>query len=183
MSSFTQAQKSHFYSEFEVIWGCFFLCAATPRFIFPSSRRYRSISPPPGFLSSLIFTSWCAPSQQASGSASETSVMSVCSVRPFSFRSRAECLCVWCESLCRPPVVLYAVSAVYFAGVMVRLMLTLTPVVCVLSAVAFSSVFERYLSDDPPAEDDRRNSGSLYEKVHTTINLQGSRNSDDSETL
>ncbi|ROL52237.1 Dolichyl-diphosphooligosaccharide--protein glycosyltransferase subunit STT3B [Anabarilius grahami] len=62
-------------------------------------------------------------------------------------------------------VVLYAVSAVYFAGVMVRLMLTLTPVVCVLSAVAFSSVFERYLSDDPPAEDDRRNSGSLYEKL------------------
>ncbi|XP_051728235.1 dolichyl-diphosphooligosaccharide--protein glycosyltransferase subunit STT3B-like [Ctenopharyngodon idella] len=62
-------------------------------------------------------------------------------------------------------VVLYAVSAVYFAGVMVRLMLTLTPVVCVLSAVAFSSVFERYLSDDPPAEDDRRNSGSLYEKA------------------
>lgn len=58
---------------------------------------------------------------------------------------------------------------------MVRLMLTLTPVVCVLSAVCFSSVFERYLSDevkqdDPPAEDaadedDKRNSGSLYDKV------------------
>uniref|UniRef100_A0A672NKY6 Dolichyl-diphosphooligosaccharide--protein glycosyltransferase subunit STT3B n=1 Tax=Sinocyclocheilus grahami TaxID=75366 RepID=A0A672NKY6_SINGR len=71
-------------------------------------------------------------------------------------------------------VVLYGISAVYFAGVMVRLMLTLTPVVCVLSAVCFSSVFERYLSDelkqdDPPAEDavdedDRRNSGSLYDK-------------------
>uniref|UniRef100_A0A665WT56 Dolichyl-diphosphooligosaccharide--protein glycosyltransferase subunit STT3B n=1 Tax=Echeneis naucrates TaxID=173247 RepID=A0A665WT56_ECHNA len=47
---------------------------------------------------------------------------------------------------------------VYFAGVMVRLMLTLTPVVCMLSAVAFSSVFEHYLGDDmkrqsPPAED------------------------------
>ena len=35
-------------------------------------------------------------------------------------------------------IVLYAVSAVYFAGVMVRLMLTLTPCVCVLSAIAFS---------------------------------------------
>uniref|UniRef100_A0A8C1CST4 dolichyl-diphosphooligosaccharide--protein glycotransferase n=1 Tax=Cyprinus carpio carpio TaxID=630221 RepID=A0A8C1CST4_CYPCA len=45
-------------------------------------------------------------------------------------------------------VVLYGISAVYFAGVMVRLMLTLTPVVCVLSAVCFSSVFERYLSDE-----------------------------------
>jgi len=72
-------------------------------------------------------------------------------------------------------VALYAISAVYFAGVMVRLMLTLTPVVCMLSAVAFSSVFEHYLGDDtkresPPAEessddDDRRNSGNLYDKV------------------
>lgn len=70
---------------------------------------------------------------------------------------------------------LYAISAVYFAGVMVRLMLTLTPVVCMLSAVAFSSVFEHYMGDDtkrekPPAEDssdedDKRNSGNLYDKV------------------
>uniref|UniRef100_A0A8C6WSD8 Dolichyl-diphosphooligosaccharide--protein glycosyltransferase subunit STT3B n=1 Tax=Neogobius melanostomus TaxID=47308 RepID=A0A8C6WSD8_9GOBI len=57
-------------------------------------------------------------------------------------------------------VALYAISAVYFAGVMVRLMLTLTPVVCMLSAVAFSCVFEHYLGDDmkrqsPPAEDSR----------------------------
>uniref|UniRef100_A0AAY4EB98 Dolichyl-diphosphooligosaccharide--protein glycosyltransferase subunit STT3B n=1 Tax=Denticeps clupeoides TaxID=299321 RepID=A0AAY4EB98_9TELE len=55
-------------------------------------------------------------------------------------------------------VALYAISAVYFAGVMVRLMLTLTPVVCMLSAIAFSNVFEHYLGDDmkrekPPAED------------------------------
>ena len=42
---------------------------------------------------------------------------------------------------------LYAVSAVYFAGVMVRLMLTLTPVVCVLSAIAFSSTLDIYLDD------------------------------------
>lgn len=70
---------------------------------------------------------------------------------------------------------LYAISAVYFAGVMVRLMLTLTPVVCMLSAIAFSSVFEHYLGDNtkkenPPAEDssdedDKRNSGNLYDKV------------------
>uniref|UniRef100_A0AAQ4P2A1 Dolichyl-diphosphooligosaccharide--protein glycosyltransferase subunit STT3B n=1 Tax=Gasterosteus aculeatus aculeatus TaxID=481459 RepID=A0AAQ4P2A1_GASAC len=70
---------------------------------------------------------------------------------------------------------LYAISAVYFAGVMVRLMLTLTPVVCMLSAVAFSSVFEHYLGDDmkrqsPPLEDssdedDRKNAGNLYDKA------------------
>uniref|UniRef100_A0AAZ3SLJ2 dolichyl-diphosphooligosaccharide--protein glycotransferase n=1 Tax=Oncorhynchus tshawytscha TaxID=74940 RepID=A0AAZ3SLJ2_ONCTS len=72
-------------------------------------------------------------------------------------------------------VALYAISAVYFAGVMVRLMLTLTPVVCMLSAIAFSSVFEHYLGDDmkresPPIEDssdedDKRNSGNLYDKA------------------
>uniref|UniRef100_A0A6Q2XN84 Dolichyl-diphosphooligosaccharide--protein glycosyltransferase subunit STT3B n=1 Tax=Esox lucius TaxID=8010 RepID=A0A6Q2XN84_ESOLU len=49
-------------------------------------------------------------------------------------------------------VALYAISAVYFAGVMVRLMLTLTPVVCMLSAVAFSSVFQHYLGDDMKRE-------------------------------
>ncbi|XP_013778011.2 dolichyl-diphosphooligosaccharide--protein glycosyltransferase subunit STT3B-like [Limulus polyphemus] len=47
-------------------------------------------------------------------------------------------------------IVLYAVTAVYFAGVMVRLMLTLTPVVCVLAAVAFSNVFSTYLQEDEP---------------------------------
>ncbi|NXT97847.1 STT3B glycosyltransferase, partial [Buphagus erythrorhynchus] len=72
-------------------------------------------------------------------------------------------------------VALYAISAVYFAGVMVRLMLTLTPVVCMLSAIAFSNVFERYLGDDmkrenPPIEDssdedDKRNPGNLYDKA------------------
>lgn len=42
-------------------------------------------------------------------------------------------------------IVLYAISAVYFAGVMVRLMLTLTPCVCILAAIAFSKLFELYL--------------------------------------
>jgi asparagine N-glycosylation enzyme membrane subunit Stt3 len=41
-------------------------------------------------------------------------------------------------------VVLYALSAVYFAGVMVRLMLTLTPIVVVCAAVAMSTVFDVY---------------------------------------
>lgn len=47
-------------------------------------------------------------------------------------------------------IVLYAVTSVYFAGVMVRLMLTLTPVVCVLSAIAFSSVLKLYLQEEEP---------------------------------
>ncbi|CAH3023730.1 unnamed protein product [Porites evermanni] len=45
-------------------------------------------------------------------------------------------------------VVLYATTAVYFAGVMVRLMLTLTPVVCILAAVAFSKTLDNYLVED-----------------------------------
>lgn len=45
-------------------------------------------------------------------------------------------------------VILYAISAVYFAGVMVRLMLTLTPVVCILSGVAFSGLLEVFLKEE-----------------------------------
>ncbi|TFK21767.1 oligosaccharyl transferase STT3 subunit [Coprinopsis marcescibilis] len=53
-------------------------------------------------------------------------------------------------------VIIYAVMASYFAGVMVRLMLTLTPVVCVASAIAFSSLLDVYVNPiepDVPAEE------------------------------
>ncbi|KAG2750196.1 glycosyltransferase family 66 protein [Suillus brevipes Sb2] len=43
-------------------------------------------------------------------------------------------------------VIIYAVVASYFAGAMVRLMLTLTPVVCVCAAVALSSLMDLILS-------------------------------------
>lgn len=36
----------------------------------------------------------------------------------------------------------------YFAGVMVRLMLTLTPAVCILSGIAFSKIFENFLKEE-----------------------------------
>ncbi|KAJ2341321.1 oligosaccharyl transferase stt3 subunit, partial [Coemansia sp. RSA 2618] len=42
-------------------------------------------------------------------------------------------------------LILYAVFAAYFASVMVRLILTLTPIVCVLAGVAVANVFEAYL--------------------------------------
>ncbi|KAI1721475.1 oligosaccharyl transferase STT3 subunit domain-containing protein [Ditylenchus destructor] len=45
-------------------------------------------------------------------------------------------------------VILYAISAVYFAGVMVRLMLTLTPVVCILAGIAFSTIFDKYMVEE-----------------------------------
>ena len=48
-------------------------------------------------------------------------------------------------------VIIYSIVASYFAGVMVRLMLTLTPVVCVASAVALSTMLDTYID---PAEPD-----------------------------
>lgn len=70
-------------------------------------------------------------------------------------------------------VVLYAIFASYFAGVMVRLMLTLTPIVCVLAAIAFSKTFEIYLKDDnqkPGSKETEKKSSdnkndTLYDKV------------------
>ncbi|KAL5510340.1 hypothetical protein EMCRGX_G005869 [Ephydatia muelleri] len=51
-------------------------------------------------------------------------------------------------------VVLYAVSAVYFAGVMVRLMLTLTPIVCVCAAIAISYALDNYTKPVLSKDDD-----------------------------
>jgi dolichyl-diphosphooligosaccharide--protein glycosyltransferase len=48
-------------------------------------------------------------------------------------------------------VVVYALFGSYFAGVMVRLMLTLTPVVCVAAAMAASQILDTYLSWRTPA--------------------------------
>lgn len=50
-------------------------------------------------------------------------------------------------------VIIYAVMASYFAGVMVRLMLTLTPVVCVASAVAISTLLDTYIDPVEPVQD------------------------------
>jgi len=47
-------------------------------------------------------------------------------------------------------VIIYALVASYFAGVMVRLMLTLTPVVCISAAVALSSVLDTYIDPTEP---------------------------------
>ncbi|KAK5129262.1 oligosaccharyl transferase stt3 subunit [Meristemomyces frigidus] len=47
-------------------------------------------------------------------------------------------------------IVIYAVLASYFAGVMVRLMLTLTPVVCVAAAMALSQILDTFLVSSSP---------------------------------
>ncbi|KAK4304278.1 hypothetical protein Pmani_023767 [Petrolisthes manimaculis] len=45
-------------------------------------------------------------------------------------------------------IVLFAVSGVYFASVMVRLMLILTPVVCILAGIAFSTLLDANLKKE-----------------------------------
>ncbi|PGH09615.1 hypothetical protein AJ79_05671 [Helicocarpus griseus UAMH5409] len=50
-------------------------------------------------------------------------------------------------------VVIYAVLASYFAGVMVRLMLTLTPIVCVAAAIILSHILDTYLLSSPSESD------------------------------
>jgi dolichyl-diphosphooligosaccharide--protein glycosyltransferase len=49
-------------------------------------------------------------------------------------------------------VVVYAILASYFSGVMVRLMLTLTPIVCVAAALAASQILDTYLTIKSPEE-------------------------------
>jgi len=57
-------------------------------------------------------------------------------------------------------IVIYAVLSSYFAGVMVRLMLTLTPVVCVAAAIALSQVLDVFLVMEKPSPDAAKNNGS-----------------------
>ena len=42
-------------------------------------------------------------------------------------------------------IILYGVTSVYFAGVMVRLMLVLAPVMCIMGGIAVSASLSTYL--------------------------------------
>jgi dolichyl-diphosphooligosaccharide---protein glycosyltransferase len=78
-------------------------------------------------------------------------------------------------------VVIYAVMASYFAGVMVRLMLTLTPIVCVGSSLALSHILDTYLlapSPEQPTENgisESTNSSAIKAKTALS-NLRSMRN-------
>jgi dolichyl-diphosphooligosaccharide---protein glycosyltransferase len=78
-------------------------------------------------------------------------------------------------------VVIYAVMASYFAGVMVRLMLTLTPIVCVAAALALSHILDTYMVADSPTEPSQNgsaeNSGKTTSKSSSTMeSLRSIRN-------
>ncbi|KAH8810347.1 oligosaccharyl transferase STT3 subunit [Flagelloscypha sp. PMI_526] len=49
-------------------------------------------------------------------------------------------------------IIIYATVGSYFAGVMVRLMLTLTPCVCVAAAMALSTLLDAFVDADSPDE-------------------------------
>lgn len=49
-------------------------------------------------------------------------------------------------------IVVYSILASYFSGVMVRLMLTLTPIVCVSAALALSNLLDTYLTIRSPPQ-------------------------------
>jgi dolichyl-diphosphooligosaccharide--protein glycosyltransferase len=44
-------------------------------------------------------------------------------------------------------IILYGITSIYFAGVMVRLMLVLAPVMCILSGIGVSSLFNTYMKN------------------------------------
>lgn len=69
-------------------------------------------------------------------------------------------------------IVIYAVLASYFAGVMVRLMLTLTPVVCCAAALALSHILDTYLFLGTPPNDAATDaSGGPVKASKTTANV------------
>merc|ERR1712000_518543 len=75
-------------------------------------------------------------------------------------------------------VVIYAVLASYFAGVMVRLMLTLTPVVCCAAALAISHILDTYLYLPSPVDESSESSNGSVKasKISANPSLRSIRN-------
>ncbi|KAK9372574.1 Oligosaccharyl transferase STT3 subunit-domain-containing protein [Lipomyces chichibuensis] len=73
-------------------------------------------------------------------------------------------------------VIIYAILGSYFAGVMVRLMLTLTPVVCVCGAVALSTILDQYTNLATPettGEESRDGESNKDESSTSLLNING----------
>ncbi|KIO34235.1 glycosyltransferase family 66 protein [Tulasnella calospora MUT 4182] len=72
-------------------------------------------------------------------------------------------------------VIIYAVVGSYFAGVMVRLMLTLTPVVCVAAAIALSTLLDVYVDPVEPVEQGEATAGSSDNSTTGTTGSVGKK--------
>ena len=68
-------------------------------------------------------------------------------------------------------IVIYAVLSSYFAGVMVRLMLTLTPIVCVSAAMALSQILDTFMVAEQPAEKTEKEKQANGPKANGTPNV------------
>ena len=62
-------------------------------------------------------------------------------------------------------IILYSLVASYFAGVMVRLMLTLTPVVCLSAAMVVSKILDTYLDPILPAAGTSKNADAAMKEL------------------
>ncbi|OQD64175.1 hypothetical protein PENPOL_c008G08333 [Penicillium polonicum] len=67
-------------------------------------------------------------------------------------------------------VVIYSVLASYFAGVMVRLMLTLTPIVCVAAALALSCILDNFLVASTPSTEPKAKTSTEDKSLRSTRN-------------
>lgn len=70
-------------------------------------------------------------------------------------------------------VVVYALFGSYFAGVMVRLMLTLTPIVCVAAAMAASHILDTYLLAKTPTPVEAQAEGADGKKAEKATKASG----------
>lgn len=62
-------------------------------------------------------------------------------------------------------IILYGVTSIYFAGVMVRLMLVLAPVMCILSGITISHLLSKYIkSIDAPAPSQKHVESKRFKK-------------------
>ncbi|KAI3611632.1 oligosaccharyl transferase subunit [Moniliophthora roreri] len=80
-------------------------------------------------------------------------------------------------------VIIYAVVASYFAGVMVRLMLTLTPVVCVTAAIALSSLLDTYIDPTVPEVPEEEKSDTDSANGATTPAKKAKKGTQDSSAV
>ena len=76
-------------------------------------------------------------------------------------------------------VIIYSVFGSYFASVMVRLMLTLTPIVCVTSGVALSTLIDTYIkTNEGNKEETKENNKKSNKKTFVKDNVNKIKNFD-----
>lgn len=76
-------------------------------------------------------------------------------------------------------IILYGVTSIYFAGVMVRLMLVLAPVMCILSGIAVSHLLTKFIKRPPSTT----HHAPTHHHHHKSSSTRASRHQDSSGIL